>query len=107
MGNISTQKAMHGEQAISVIKEHCVTNGKHFDYILLDINMPVMDGFTCASELRKMEKHGEVSFQKTQIIALSATTEDYFKQEGGSKYFDSFMTKPIDREILEKLVKGK
>ncbi len=101
IGNISYKRALHGEQALSVVKEHCIENAGRFDFILLDISMPVMDGFECANELRRMEENREVDFSNTTLIALSATTQDHFQGEEGSKYFDSFFPKPIQRAKLE------
>ncbi len=78
-GGIETQKALHGSQAIEIVNSYCKDGGKQFDFILLDINMPIMNGYQCAKELRRKELLKEVSFQNTTIIALSAIAETKFK----------------------------
>ncbi len=55
-GNIDYQKAMNGEQALEMVRKHCINEGRYFDFILMDISMPVMNGLDCAKELRRMER---------------------------------------------------
>ncbi len=51
-----------------------------------------------------MEEMKELSLEKTKVIALSATTEQHFRSEDDSKYFDGFLEKPVTRDRLKKLL---
>ncbi len=61
------------------------------DLILLDINMPGMDGYTLLNELRKLE-----SARTTPIIAITAKAMASDIQRGLAAGFDEYLTKPLD-----------
>ena len=48
---------MHGEQAVEAVK--CVT--KQYDIILMDLHMPVMNGFQAAKTLRTLHAKGVIN----------------------------------------------
>ncbi len=70
---------------------------EHFDLIILDINMPGMDGIQCAKAIRNL-----TNLQKATIPLLAITgnaknyTEHDFKQFG----FNAFLIKPLNFENL-------
>lgn len=89
--------ASNGLEALEHIKS------KSFDMILLDIKMPVMDGYMCAERIRKME--GEY-FQNVPIIALTASTILDVRRKGSLLDFDDFLGKPFDpKQLYTMLVK--
>jgi len=47
---------MNGEIALRLICKKYKENNEIFDFVLLDLNMPVMDGLTCIKELRRLEQ---------------------------------------------------
>ncbi len=61
----------------------------HYDVILMDVNMPVMDGFTATKQLRKQGLN-------TEIIALTANAMKGFEQECLDAGFSGYCSKPID-----------
>ncbi len=63
----------------------------HYDAILMDVNMPVMDGFTATGRLRQ---HG----LKTPIIALTANAMKGFEQECLDAGYSGYFSKPIDMD---------
>jgi CheY-like chemotaxis protein len=68
-----------------------------YKLIIMDINMPIMNGIKATTILRKRMRTGE--FPNTPIIALSAQTlrddeHSYFYDEVG---FDDYLTKPITK----------
>jgi len=73
------------------------------DLILMDVQMPVMDGIAATARIREMESQGR---SRTPIVALTANamTGDY--DECMAAGMDSFLTKPLNvdrlREILDK-----
>ncbi|WP_372779988.1 PAS domain S-box protein [Litorivivens sp.] len=70
---------------------------EHFDIALLDIHMPVMDGFTAASGLRK-ESLASV------IIAVSADVTTAAKAQATEAGFDNMLPKPFTRDSLSDML---
>jgi signal transduction histidine kinase/ActR/RegA family two-component response regulator len=86
---VQTDIAFDGQEAIDLVAN------KHYDMILMDHMMPVMDGIEATQIIRSREKDEHVP-----IIALTANAisgvEGMFKKEG----FDGFISKPIDADNL-------
>ena len=90
-------------------KEYSVTsveNGKevlhslereYFDLILMDANMPLMDGFEATREIRKQEK---TIGEHIPIIALTASIMKEDKERCIEAGMDAFLSKPINTEEL-------
>lgn len=74
-------------------KAHEAFVGGHFDLCLLDVMMPEKDGFTLASEIRKLDR-------ATPIIFLSAKSLREDRIEGFRIGCDDYMTKPFSMEEL-------
>ncbi len=88
MQNISLQKATNGEEALSIVKQNEV------DTILLDLRMPVMDGFITLKHLKSNPKYKDIP-----VIVVTANAEEKNRalKEGAS----DFLAKPIDPEELK------
>ena len=65
----------------------------NFDFCILDVMMPEMDGFTLAKEIREIDK-------KVPILFLTAKSMKEDKLEGFSIGADDYMTKPFSMEEL-------
>jgi len=68
-----------------------------FDAILMDCQMPEMDGFECASAIRSADSPGRT----TPIIALTANTSNEDRDRCLASGMNAFLTKPIDIEQLK------
>lgn len=81
------KEATNGQEAIDML------NSEHFDIVLMDTRMPVIDGIT-ASKLIKQ------SNEKIQIIALSASTTDKEKEDYFKAGINQILLKPINEKAL-------
>jgi CheY-like chemotaxis protein len=75
----------------------------HADLILMDINMPRMDGIEATKELHQIMK--QQNRKTVPIIALTANVMQGAKEEYLDKGMDDYLTKPIDPNALRKILK--
>lgn len=68
-----------------------------FDLILMDIEMPILDGFGATQEIRQLKDEGKSSIP---IVAMSAHAMDEMRQRCLSAGMDGFVSKPIERDEL-------
>lgn len=85
--------AYNGEEGL----EHFKNQGA--DVILMDINMPIMDGITCAQNIRSYEESAN-STQATIIIAMTGNESDEDIQTYLAAGMNGCVGKPLDRELL-------
>ena len=71
------------------------TKANDFDMILMDVQMPVMDGITASTEIRKFNKD-------VVIIALTASTSPAMQEKFNLIGISGFVYKPIDADLLYK-----
>jgi len=69
---------------------------------LLDLTMPVMDGFELARRLRRHEAMGGL-----RLIALSGRSEDAYRHRSQDAGFDAHLTKPVDLPTLQAVLAGR
>jgi CheY-like chemotaxis protein len=72
--------------------------GGRWDVILMDIQMPVMDGVAAAKEIRLAESMGGLA--RTPIIALTANAMSHHKSEYADAGMDAMVPKPIQLPYL-------
>lgn len=97
MIGIETDKAVNGKEAVDKVREK---GEGAYDMIFMDIQMPVMNGYEAAKEIRKTK--GEY-FSRIPIIAMSANafTDDVEKvKEAG---MNDYISKPVE---VDKLIKA-
>ena len=74
-----------------------------YDLVLMDIQMPVMDGFTAVRRVRQWER--ENSLRHTPIIALTASTFDETVRKALEAGCDSHLGKPLKRSTLLRVIR--
>jgi signal transduction histidine kinase/CheY-like chemotaxis protein/HPt (histidine-containing phosphotransfer) domain-containing protein len=92
--------ACNGERALRAFEQ------ERFDLILMDCEMPVMDGFEAASRIREAEAHagGDPRRTRTPIIALTAHALAEVRERCLASGMDDFLVKPFDElPLAEKL----
>ncbi|WP_416825723.1 hybrid sensor histidine kinase/response regulator [Helicobacter ganmani] len=93
---ITLTEATNGVEALDIIK-----NGdKHFDAVLIDIEMPKMDGYTLAAEIRKYAK-----FKNLPLMAVTSRTSKTDRMRGVESGMTEYITKPYSPEYLMNVVK--
>lgn len=85
-------QAENGINALRVLKENKV------QVLILDVMMPLMDGWTCCTEIRKTSN--------IPIIMLTAKAEDEDKLLGFELGIDKYVTKPFSPKVLVAEVKS-
>ncbi|KAG9251287.1 hsp90-like protein [Emericellopsis atlantica] len=105
----SYAEAENGQEALDRFTEACIpasqTTGpgrRRFDYVLMDISMPVMDGLEATKRIREFER--ENSLPQTNIIALTGLASADAQRDAESAGVDVFMPKPVRFAELKKLV---
>ena len=92
------EKAWNGQEAVELFKK---SEPGEFDVILMDIMMPVMNGYEAAKMIRSLEREDA---KKVPIIAMTANafTEDRIRaKEAG---MDDHIAKPVDAKLLVKVI---
>ena len=91
-------KAWDGQEAVELFRN---SEPGEFDVILMDIMMPVMDGYEAAKMIRSLDREDA---KEIPIIAMTANafTEDRIRaKEAG---MDEHVAKPVDVELLIKVI---
>lgn len=72
-----------------------------FDIILMDINMPTMDGMECSKQIRAMRDPQKA---QTPIIAITGNANNYTDDDFKSAGINEYIPKPIDFDVLVETV---
>ena len=79
------------------------------DVVLLDLNMPVMNGFEAARQIRQFEK--QTGATPAVIIAITGLGDDVARAKAYQHGFDFFMSKPVRpkdvTDMLESIIQSK
>ncbi len=95
--------AENGKQAIEMFRN------RQYDIILMDIQMPVMDGFEATRNIRNLEKENRGKGQKSTssvIIAMTAHAMEGYRERCIAEGFDDYITKPLRKGSLLSMISG-
>lgn len=92
--NLDYEIAGNGSIALELLKDN------PFDLVLLDLEMPVMDGFTFVKEVRNQLR------MNLPIIAMSANDDPEIINHALSSGIDDYLTKPYDPEKIFNMISG-
>lgn len=96
----SVAVAANGKEALAQFVAQS-RRGQPFDMILMDVQMPVMDGYEAALEIRRAEKQGEGHIP---IVALTAHAMSGDRERCLASGMDDFLTKPVRKDDLAEMV---
>lgn len=88
-------EASSGVDAVDLFKQSA------FDLVIMDVQMPKMDGLEATRALRKIDYENKTH---TPIVALSAGALEEEKQKCFLAGMDDFVSKPIDKEVLFRVI---
>ena len=84
-GRYDYERARDGKEAVEMVR------AGGFDLVLMDLKMPVMDGFQATKEIKHL-------CPSLPVIALTANVFDADRQNAEASGCDDFIAKPINRE---------
>ena len=92
-------EAYNGLEALNLLKEKKIK----LDLILLDINMPIMDGFEFLKEYEKLSLNIRTSIE-IAILTTSTWTRDREKAEHNKHLISGYFEKPLRKKTIEALL---
>ena len=86
------ETADDGRSALDMIAKHC------FSVVLMDVQMPGMDGIEATRELRRRE--AQSGGRRNVVIALTANAFESDRERALAAGMDDFITKPVRLDLL-------
>ncbi len=87
--------AKNGEEVINKVE------GEDFDLILMDINMPIIDGMECTKRIRSMNNDAKANIP---IFAITGNASNYSEEEFKDVGINEYLQKPLNFDALVTLV---
>ena len=84
--------AADGALALAAVKDF------HYDLILMDVQMPIMDGFEATKQIRNWQ--AQTGQERTTIIALTAHALEGYREQCLANDMDDYITKPLRKQVL-------
>lgn len=88
------EEAEDGQRAVEMLK---ASEPGYYKLILMDVQMPVMDGYTATKEIRKLDNK---ELAEIPIVAMTANAFDEDKKKAFECGMNSHIAKPVDVEVL-------
>ena len=93
--NYDIASVKDGQQVLDKLEK------EDFDVILMDINMPNMNGMECSKKIRAMSDQAKA---QTPIIAISGNANNYSEEDFRNVGINEYIPKPIDFDHLVETV---
>ena len=91
---LSVETAENGEQALQMLQS---AGTGYFDLVLMDIQMPVMNGYEATRRIRELP---DKALSEIPIIAMTANAFEEDRKQALDAGMDGFVAKPLDVEAL-------
>jgi signal transduction histidine kinase/ActR/RegA family two-component response regulator len=99
--NLTSHCADNGEQALELLRNSAQEQALTFDIILMDCQMPIMDGYATTQAIRASSEY----YSQLPIIAVTANATPEAKAHCLEAGMNDYITKPFGLELLEKKLK--
>ncbi|XP_024358846.1 histidine kinase 1 isoform X2 [Physcomitrium patens] len=96
-----TFEASNGQEVLEAVMARMLNGQAPFQCILMDCQMPVMDGYESCKAVREFEKKYPC---RTAIVALTANAMASDERKCLNAGMDAFLTKPIDQEYMVQII---
>ncbi|KAK4866153.1 hypothetical protein LT330_008494 [Penicillium expansum] len=96
--NCSYDTAHNGLVALEKYK----ASNFHYDFVLMDISMPVMDGLVSTSKIREFER--EYNMRPSCIMAVTGVSSAGFQHQATTAGIDNYLIKPLSLRALKSLM---
>jgi CheY-like chemotaxis protein len=100
--------AGHGEEALDFLKTTTfwyqqIATGQNLSIVLMDIEMPVMDGLTCVRQIRELQSAGKI-VEHIPVLGVSANARTEQIRQAIDAGMDDAISKPFRMpEVLAKI----
>jgi CheY-like chemotaxis protein len=105
------EEAENGEEAVETFRKSTIGDAespgpikKRFDYILMDISMPVMNGIEATKRIRKLE--AKCKIPRTTVFALTGLASADARLDAMSAGVDMFLPKPVKFAELKTMIEN-
>ena len=93
--NYEITSVKNGEQVLQILEQET------FDVLLLDINMPVMDGMECVKAVRALSDKAKANLP---VVAITGNAKNYSEEEFKAAGFNDVLVKPLNFDKLVEIV---
>lgn len=93
--NYEITAVKNGEQVMQIVDK------EDFDIVLLDINMPVMDGMECVKAIRALSDKKKSALP---VVAITGNAKNYSEEEFKAAGFNDVLVKPLNFDRLVEIV---
>lgn len=93
--NFEIDSAKNGKEVLEKV------SSENFSLILMDINIPIMDGMECTRQIRDMDDEDKAS---VPIIAITGNAPNYSEEDFSNAGINEVLLKPLDFDQLVKTV---
>jgi len=95
--NFEITAVKNGEQVMQLLDK------EDFDILLLDINMPIMDGMECVKAIRELSDKAKANLP---VVAITGNAKNYSETDFKEAGFNDALMKPLNFDRLVEVVKG-
>jgi CheY-like chemotaxis protein len=95
--NFEITAVKNGEQVMQLLDK------EDFDILLLDINMPIMDGMECVKAIRELKDKTKANLP---VVAITGNAKNYSETDFKDAGFNDALMKPLNFDKLVDVVKG-
>ncbi len=100
MSGCEVDRAENGKVCVEKLTQ---AEAGHYDVVLMDIQMPVMNGYQAAQAIRELEDPAK---RDIIIVAMIANAFDEDKRKALDAGMDSFVAKPVSIDRLREVLAG-